>query len=181
LQSLIIEVTLPTFTGCTVTQGGWGAPAHGNNPGTFLVTNFPPLGVTIGLGYPNPGSPSWLHFSAAVNVQGFLPQGGPPSFLNASALNPTSRTSAGVFAGQVLALTLNVQLEKFGSLVLSGTGTPFDGSTVAQVLAAANTAISGGALPPGFASFSALNDLVDSLNGSFDNCVQSGFAQTHLH
>jgi hypothetical protein len=176
VQSLIIEVTVPQqFTGCTVTQGGWGAPAHGNNPGTLLNSKFPivyPAGVTI-------GGINTLHFSSSTAVRNFLPQGGPPSFLNASAVDPTT-SSAGVFAGQVLALQLNVNIEGLGSLVLSGTGTSLDGDTVAQVLAAANTALGGGGLPAGF-SFSSLNDLIDNLNGSFDGCVPDSFATGHLH
>jgi hypothetical protein len=104
-------------------------------------------------------------------VRAFLPQGGPPSFLNSSAINPTSRTSAGVFAGQVLALQLNVDINGEGNVIVTGTGTPFDGQTVSDVLAAANLALGDpGALPPGFASYSALNDLVDYFNGLFDNC-----------
>jgi hypothetical protein len=178
VQSLIIEVTVPRqFTGCTVTQGGWGAPAHGNNPGTVLNAAFPvvyPAGVTI-------GSINTLHFTSSNAVRNFLPQGGPPSFLNTSAIDPTARTSAGVFAGQVLALQLNVDIEGLGSLVLSGTGTGLDGDTVAQVLAAANIALGGGGLPAGFASYSSLNDLIDNLNGSFDGCVADGFASSHLH
>jgi hypothetical protein len=174
-----IPATCPsTFLGCTVTQGGWGAPAHGSNPGAFLNAHFGaayPLGVTVG------GAPMSLRFDSAENVRAFLPQGGPPSFLNTSAINPTARTSAGVFAGQVLALQLNVDLYHLGSLTLSGTGTPFDGQTVSAVLTAANLALAGGPLPPGFASYSALNDLVDQLNGSFDGCVKSSWASAHLH
>jgi hypothetical protein len=177
LQDLIIELTVPTtFTGCTVTQGGWGAPAHGNNPGTILNNKFPtvyPFGVTV-------GGLNTLRFTSATAVRGFLPQGGPPSFLNASAIDPTSRTSAGVFAGQVLALQLNVDIQGLGSLVLFGTGTPFDGHTVSEILAAANIALGGGSLPPGFASYSSLNDLIDSLNESFDGCVRNSFAVGHL-
>ena len=179
---LITGVGAP-FTGCTVTQGGWGAVPHGNNPAAFLAAHFPAApGVTIGLGYPNNllVAPFWLNFSSALAVQNFLPQGGTPGALSASAPNPTSGTSAGVFAGQVLALTLNVQLQGFGSLVLSGTGTSFDGKTVNDVLAAANTAISGGALPTGF-TYSSLNDLVDKLNNAFDGCVATGWATGHLH
>lgn len=179
---LITGVLFTPFTGCTVTQGGWGSAPHGNNPGAFLAAHFPAApGVTIGLGYPNPtGPPFWLNFDAAVDIKNFLPQGGPPGPLTASALDPTLGTSAGVFAGQVLALALNVQLEHFGSLVLSGTGTSLDGKTVAQVLAAANLAISGGALPAGF-SYSSLNDLVDNLNESFDGCAADTWATIHLH
>jgi hypothetical protein len=169
-------INCPTFAGCTVTQGGWGAPAHGNNPGTLLNSKFPtlyPTGLTI-------GGLNTLHFTSANAVRAFMPQGGPPSFLNASATDPTARTSAGVFAGQVLALQLNVDIFGFGSLTLTGTGTPFDGKTVAQVLAAANVALGGGPLPPGFASYSALNDLIDQLNSAFDGCVKDSWAATHL-
>jgi len=180
-QTSEVSVTVPTNcvpSGCTVTQGGWGAPAHGDNPGTFLNAKFAtafPSGVTIG------GSPFKLLFTSAQDVRNFLPQGGPPSFLISSAINPTSRTTAGVFAGQVLALELNVALYGLGSLTLSGTGTSLDGSTVSAVLAAANLALAGGPLPAGFASYSALNDLIDQLNQSFDGCVMNGWAATHLH
>jgi hypothetical protein len=104
----------------------------------------------------------------------------PSSGHRPSATNPTTRTSAGVFAGQVLALQLNVDLEGFGSLVLTGTGTSLDGKTVAQILASANIALGGGALPAGF-TFSSLNDLIDNLNSAFDGCVPDAFATAHLH
>ena len=61
------------FSGCSVTQGGWGAPPHGNNPGAFLAAQFGtafPSGVTIG------GSPFALLFTSAPSVRSFLPQGG---------------------------------------------------------------------------------------------------------
>jgi len=154
----------PPFTGCTVTQGGWHAKPQGNNPGTLLAKDFPtvyPSGVTI-------GGTFTLTFDSAADVRAFLPAGGPPGVLTSSATDPTS-SAAGVFAGQVLALQLNVDIEHFGTVVISGTGTSFDGKTVADVLAAANTALGGGPLPAGF-TISSLNDLVDSLNQKFDNC-----------
>jgi hypothetical protein len=166
----------PPPSGCTVTQGGWGAPPHGDNPGAFLDAHFAsgfPSGATIG------GSPFKLLFTSAQAVRNFLPQGGPPSFLSASATNPTT-SSAGVFGGQVLALDLNVVLYGLGTLTLTGTGTSLDGSTVAAVLAAANMALAGGPLPTGF-TYSSLNDLIDQLNSSFDGCVRSGWAASHLH
>jgi len=182
-QTNSTSVTVPTDcapppppSACTVTQGGWGAPAHGHNAGATLNAKFAttfPSGATIG------GSPFKALFTSAQAVRNFLPQGGPPSMLNATSINPTS-TSAGVFAGQVLALDLNVNILGVGSLTLSGTGTSLDGSTVSAVLAAANVALSGGALPSGF-SFSSLNDLIDLLNSSFDGCVTSSWAATHLH
>jgi hypothetical protein len=171
---LITGIRVSNFSGCTVTQGGWGSTPHGNNPGAFLAAHFPVGGETIG------GSPFFLSFSTAASVKNFLPQGGTPGALTSSASNPTAGTSAGVFAGQVLALQLNVDLEGFGSLVLSGTGTSLDGKTVAQVLAAANLALAGGALPAGF-TYSSLNDLVDNLNNAFDGCVATAWATAHLH
>lgn len=165
---LVGQFTTPNpptpFTGCTVTQGGWHATPHGNNPGTLLATDFPtvyPAGVTI-------GGTFTLTFDSAGAVRAFLPAGGTPGALTSSATDPTS-SAAGVFAGQVLALRLNVDLEHYGSVVISGTGTTFDGKTVADVLAAANIALGGGPLPTGF-TISSLNDLVDSLNQKFDNC-----------
>jgi hypothetical protein len=157
---------------CTVTQGGWGAAPHGNNPAAFLAANFPVSGVTIGGAFS-------LHFTTAQGVESFLPQGGPPSFLNASATNPTT-SSAGVFGGQVLALELNVTLKGDGGLVLFGTGTSLDGKTLTQVLAAANLALGGGALPAGF-TYSSLNDLVDDINNAFDGCSATAWATAHLH
>jgi hypothetical protein len=45
---------------------------------------------------------------------------------------------------------LNVDIEHYGTVVISGTGTSFDGKTVADVLAAANIALGGGPVPAGF-------------------------------
>ena len=152
------------FTGCTVTQGGWHANPHGNNPGALLAKDFPtvyPSGVTIGGNFT-------LTFDSAAAVRAFLPAGGTPGVLTSSATDPTA-SAAGVFAGQVLALQLNVDLEHYGTVVISGTGTTLDGKTVADVLAAANIALGGGPLPAGF-TISTLNDFVDSLNQKFDNC-----------
>ncbi len=173
----------PAFKGCTVTQGGWGAPPHGNNPGAILVANFPtvyPTGVEIG----EPGF-NFLLFTSAAGVQSFLPQGGPPSFLNSSATIPPaiSGTSAGVFAGQVLALQLNVGIYNYGSKILCGNWNAVRRAVGSyHPLNAANVAIGEGILPPGFASFSAFNDLIDELNSAFDGCVKRwlGFCAAHL-
>jgi hypothetical protein len=132
-----------------------------------FATDFP-SGVTIG------GFPFALLFNSSTAIQNFLPQGGPPSSLNSSATNATT-SSAGVFAGQVLALALNVGVNNMGSVVISGTGTSFDGQTVSALLAAANTTLASGTLPPGFSSISKLNDLVDTMNNKFDNCNWTGW------
>jgi hypothetical protein len=113
-----------------------------------------------------------LTFTTADAVRAFLPQGGPPSRLLATATNPTT-SAAGVFGGQVLALRLNVSMSNVGALP-AGLGNfvltsgPAAGKTVNQVLADANAALGCGTLPSYVTSISGLNDIVDSINNMFD-------------
>jgi hypothetical protein len=155
-----------------VTQGGWGAPAHGNNPGTILNNYFTAHPGNIVIGGGGCAGAKTLTFANAAAIRAFLPAGGPPRALTASATNPTS-SAAGVFAGQVLALQLNVTLSAAGNLppglgdfVL--TSGPAATKTVSQVLADANKALGGCGLPSYASSISALNDIVDSINNMFD-------------
>lgn len=174
------------FTGFT--QGGWGARPNGNNPGTVLANNFAavyPNGVEIGVG----GAGFSMKFTSAVAIQNYLPAGGTPNRLTADLVNPTS-SSAGVFGGQVLALRLNVGFSAagvtqgaggaLGGLKLTGTGTSLDGLTVDQVLAVAESALGGGALPADY-TIANLNALVTNLNEAFDNgTVVTAWATLHL-
>jgi uncharacterized repeat protein (TIGR01451 family) len=157
----------------TYTQGGWGAPANGNNPGALLKANFAtvyPSGVTI-------GGTKTLKFTASAAIEAFLPAGGKAGVLTASATNPTS-SSAGVFAGQVLALRLSVDfsvkgLTKTGLSSMKLASGPLAGQTVQQVLALANSVLGGGALPSGM-TISQLNDIVDKINNNFDGGTANG-------
>jgi len=167
---------------CSYTQGGWGAPPSGGNPGMILSNNFTKVypGGVVEIGIPGSGGYS-LKFTSANAITVYLPAGGTPAPLNADATNPTS-TSSGVFGAQVLALQLNVDfgdagIGKIGDLVLNDPTSPLNGKTVRQILALANIALGGGNAG---VSISVLNPLIDSLNGSFDNCSPSGFAMTHL-
>jgi hypothetical protein len=91
---------------------------------------------------------------------------------HSNATNPTN-SAAGVFAGQVLTLQLNVDFSNKGILptgflnlkVASG---PMAGQTVQQVLTAANTALGGGAPPVGM-TISDLNVVLDAINNNFDS------------
>ncbi len=168
---------------CTYTQGGWGAPPNGGNPGQILADNFDGLygDLVVGTGFT-------MTFESAPDVEAYLPAGGTPGALIGDVTNPTS-TSAGVFGGQTTALRLNVDLNDAGiidgfegtisSLVLTGTGGSLDGSTVAEILAVAEQALGGGGLPASY-SYAQINDLVDNLNNAFDNCVPTDWAQAHL-
>ena len=148
-------IVVGNFT--TYTQGGWGAPQHGNNPGTLLASKFtmvyPSGSVSIGSTYK-------LTFTDALAITNFLPHGSTPGQLAANATNPTT-SLAGVFAGQVLALELKVDFSNKGILpaglanlhVVSG---PLAGQSVAQVLALANSVL-GGAAPLSGMTVSDLN------------------------
>jgi len=181
---------------CTFTQGGWGAPPEGNNPGQLLTTNFAavyPTGVEVGI----PGGGFSMVFAEAKYItgwkegkdkfDGYLPAGGPAEALDQDYLNPQSNNSSGVFGGQVLALQLNVDFSNAGktpgglaNLTLCNTGTSLDGNTIQAILAAANTALGGGTLPAGY-NYPDLSDLITKLNEAFDNCnPPTQWAQQYL-
>ena len=160
----------PTVNYTTFTQGGWGAPPSGNNPGAKLAKNFltvyPAAFVQI-------GGTKYAKFTSAKAIQNYLPAGGTPGRLAATVTNPLT-TAAGVLAGQVLALKLNVDFSNkaitqagLASLRVKA-GLPLAGQTVTQVLAVANAVLGGAALPSGV-SLSQLNELVDGINNNFDN------------
>lgn len=188
---------------CTFSQGGWGATPHGNNPGALLAGSFytvysSPTGVQIGGDATNNASPYGIQFTAAQNIESYLPAGGKPGSatsgsLTADFVNPvgTTNTGAGVFGGQVLALRLNVDFSAadipstpdsgLGNLTLKNYNpTSLNGKTVAEISAAAELALSTGILPSGF-TFSSLNDLITNINEAFDGCTTvSQFAEDHL-
>jgi len=158
----------------TYSQGGWG----GNGaPGQLMTSKFSqvyPGGFVI------IGGTKTLKFTSAAAITAFLPQGGTPSMLTASAVNPT-RSAAGNFAAQVLALRLAVDYSAAGALrtglgnlvMVSG---PFANQTVNQILATANAVLGGSssALPSGM-TVSQLNSIVESLNLNFhEGTVNNG-------
>ena len=133
-------------------------------------------------------------WTSAPNIEAFLPAGGPPGSLNSSLVNPTT-TSANVFAGQVLALTLNVDFSAAASLLQSPpainfqtTGPRFGslyycppvsagpdmgafyGQTISTILSAANIKL-GGNTPTPDLDIPIFNNLVDDLNNALDNCI----------
>jgi hypothetical protein len=134
----------------------------------------------------------------ASDVLAYIPSLGMPGPLTASLTNPTSSPS-GIFGGDVVALTLDVDFNNagflhgtstlpFGDLVLTNLssfvspGGTFDlsavnGLTVSQFLADANTCL-GGRLCPG--SLDAVDGLTEDLLGSFDNGTVSTFSDTNL-
>ncbi len=160
----------------TYTQGGWGSPSV-SVPGKIRDMYFSsvfPSGLVVGGNYT-------LTLSNAFAVMNFLPQGGTPGALTQNYVDPLS-TSAGVLAGQIVALKLNVYFNQagylgsnpfpLGNLVI--TSGPFTGWTVNSFLAFAEQVLGGGSLN-GF-TYSQINDAAKAINENFDNgYVNNGF------
>jgi hypothetical protein len=172
---------VPPFT--TYSQGAWGSRPWGGNPGRFLADNFASVygagGVTIG------GAKS-LKFTSASAINGFLPAGGKaaalPSNAPALAVNSTS-SKAGVLAGHVLALQLNVDFSDSGETRPGLRNQKIDRGklrnknvTVGQLLAFANTVLGGttsglgNVLGTGVSlTVSELSDIIEKVNENYDN------------
>src|SRR5262249_1151670 len=118
-----------------------------------------PAGLVIGdQGGPNDGdSARAALFTASWAVKDFLPAGGPPKKLDADATNP-GWTSAGVFAGQVAAASLNVRFDAIGAFdalkknhdvhlgelhFIKGVDGKIVGHTVQEILDISNKVLSG--------------------------------------
>ncbi|MBN1505096.1 MAG: T9SS type A sorting domain-containing protein, partial [Candidatus Eisenbacteria bacterium] len=186
---------------CTYTMGGWGsgcpdAPEEGmpeTQPGCIRDNYFDevfPDGVTIG----DPagvgaGSPTLfaMHFTSAQAVEDFLPSGGTACVLAADFIDPATGEGGGVLAGQILALTLNVEyscegvfdelellegVSCYGDFVIPEECGKFEGLTVEEFLAVANLALADSleVLTPYGASLSDVNFTATCLNEMFNNC-----------
>ncbi len=168
------QCDLKGFT--TYTQGGWGSPSN-SGPGQIrdmYFDNVFPTGLVV-------GSIFKITLTTAQAVEDFLPQGGTAGALTQNYTNPTS-TSAGVLAGQIVALKLNVNYDAAGYIGSNATplgnlvikSGPFTGYTVNQFLALAELALGGGSLS-GF-TFSEINDAATKINENFDNgTVDKGY------
>ena len=185
-----VTISNMTVQACGFTQGGWGAPPKGGNPGMILSNFFTkvyPAGY-VECGIAGSGGFS-MKFTSASNIEAFLPQGGQPAALTADSVNPTT-TSAGVFAGQVLALQLNVDFGDakaitgfsggIGDLVLNSPSSPLNGKTVRQILAICNVALGGGNISSYGVSIGDLNTLADAFNSAFDNCTPSSWCMSSM-
>jgi hypothetical protein len=172
----------------TYEQDNWGS--LGGTPASLLASYFGtlyPNGIEIGV--PGAGGNSVL-FTVVQSVQSFLPQGDMAGPLDNDYLDPASKTSAGAFAGYVLALTLNVDYSdagllggtltaKLGDLRLCNlTNAPnYNGMTVRQFLAAMNTVL--GVYDPTF-DYEAIALLIDAVSRAFESGTVSSFAQANL-
>ncbi len=153
----------------TYSQADWGSTSS-SNPAVVLLKGkfckvYPCIRLTIGSYYK-------LTFTGSDKIGYFLPQTGRASILNRSLCNPTL-SSAGEFAGNVLALRLNVDFSNagvttrgLGSVKLSNTA--LKGWTIGQVLSLSENVLGGYTcyLPWGV-SVSTLNSIVAGINNTY--------------
>jgi hypothetical protein len=161
----------------TFTQGGWGAAPQGHNAGTLLHNNFEaacPDGVR--LGYPN-----GVTFTSAQQITDFLPQAGTPGVWTTNQTLPITNSTAGIFAGQVLALQLSVSFSMAG-ITQSGLPAmqvaqgPYTGYTVGEMLILAQRILGSDPAVTLPTSVAVLNDTITKINENFDNgVVDRGF------
>jgi len=194
---------------CTYSQGGFqGKGVPGDLYDANFLAVFPG-GLTIGIAddVGPKHNATWTEFAGQTALKSFLGGGGTSAALTADTLNATS-VSGGTLANQTAALTLNVGFNdagvtvapdndpKFGDLTLcnlaagsvigswtltAAQAAALNGTAIRQVLADANTALSGSGLPDYVVgSFGNLNQLVSALNVSFHECKVSAFATTYL-
>ena len=156
-----------TWTTFTQTEWSQKTDRNGKNvAAALLAANFSGS-ITIG-GTAAPGKFA-LTFTSIDAIQQFLPAGGKASVLQASATNPKN-SKGGVFAGQVLALRLNLLFSNThdlaGLYVVDG---PLAGYTVQQLFELANDALGGNltGMPAGL-TLDNLNDIVTNINEDFD-------------
>jgi len=163
----------------TYTQGGWSSAAHGENPGAYRDANFEnafPNGVSIG----DPGGYEAL-FTTSGAVESFLPAGGPSGSFTTNHIDPLS-TEAGILAGQILALTLNVgfdlydpnfaeSIDNLENFMVNNSSNLCYGMTVGNVLEQGNLVLAG--LPSTFTP-SEINECAAWINEKFVNGGEEG-------
>jgi hypothetical protein len=173
----------------TLTQSEWGIKPRGSNAGAKLAAYFPlayPSGELV-IGVADPTLGFSVTMTGAQFVTDFLPQGGKSVVLARSYVDPlnlwkpkhrgklANHKLIGAFAGEVLALQLNVDFSNLG-VTKPGLGAlhlasgALKGQTVAQVLALANSVLGRGTpLPASLRNVDALEDIVEAINKNHES------------
>lgn len=160
-------------------QGGWGTNCHGHNPGCYRdnnIASIDPAYLTVGC-----GTGYTLTFTTSSAIAAFLPTGGTAGALAQSYTDPADGTEAGSFAGQVLALSLNLGFDAVdpdftsgddwvGDLMVCDTGTVLDGWLLWQVLEEANKVLGGCTGDTGLTA-GELAELLSYINEGFYLCA----------
>jgi hypothetical protein len=174
ILALDVDLGLRESYGCsTFNPTDWGVPANTTHLSTLLVDNFPTIyrrGLKLGLS----NSRHQLQFSSAQAVINFLPASGPLGVLAGDQVDPIT-TPAGEFAGNLLALKLNVDFSLRRKTVkgLAGLrierGNKFENMRVIRILAMGQRVLAGRTdqLPAGY-TLADLNETIQLINHNFD-------------
>ena len=160
----------------TVAQGAWGAPPEGDNWGQYLALHFEEVfGTLLRVGHGK-----YLLLSNAPAVEAYLADRGVPAKLTKTCRDPLCNVS--VFAGQVVALTINVKFDSafadfapsdnhLKDLYVADPNSPFHGWTVQHVLDEANRTLGG------YGSYPAddMNVCVTKINENHEDLGDNGF------
>jgi PA domain len=169
----------------------------GAAPSTYTWAKAGGALVPVGKG------PNTVQVDAGVAaLQQAVGSAGLPGAFAATLTNPTNMGTGGILGAQALAEKVNQSLSEVfvtpatgfsGLSLVDMTGVKLDGVplTLAQAAAlngqatlqvreAADVALGAGLLPYGL-SFGQLTSLIDLVNGSFESCGPSHFAQAHLY
>ena len=170
-----------------------------NDPATYAYTWQKTGGTLVPVGK----GPNTVQVDSGVAaLQQAVGSAGQPGAFSANSTNPTNMGTGGILGAQALAEKVNQSLSEvfvtpatgFSGLSLVDMGgvkldgvrlTPaqaaaLNGQATLQVREAADVALGGGLLPYGL-SFGQLASLIDLVNGSFESCAPSSFAQAHLY
>lgn len=167
-------------------HGEWGSPGTTASP--LLTQHFTTLYEVTLLNVGVLGAAGFsLTLTSAATALAYLPDTGTPGVLTADIADPAS-SSAGSFASNLVALTLNIDFAEagylqgssglgVGDLTLCGVGMGLDGSTVSDFLGNANAVVAGSSssLTP-----AAATTLAAQINNAFTDGFPSTFAQEHL-
>lgn len=160
----------------TVSQGDWGVPPEGNNWGQYLALHFEEVFEP----YLRVGYGKWLLLTNRPAVTTYLADYGVPTKLSKSVQNPPANIS--VYAGQIVALTLNVKFDSafadfapsetnLKDLYVADPACRFYGWTVGEVLTEAEKVLGGyGSYTP-----DEMNGCVTLINENFKDLGDNGF------
>jgi PA domain len=170
-----------------------------NDPATYAYT-WAKTGATL---VPVGNGPNTVLVDSGVAaLQQAVGSAGGPGAFSASLTNPANMGTGGILGAQALAEKVNQGLSEVfvtpatgfsGLSLVDMDGVKLDGvrltpaqaaalngQATLQVREAADVALGGGLLPYGL-SFGQLTSLIDLVNGSFESCAPSHFAEAHLY
>ncbi|MBF6640239.1 T9SS type A sorting domain-containing protein, partial [Flavobacterium sp. J49] len=161
---LTIEDCTPVCNYVTYSQGGW---SNANSPlsVSFLNQHFP-NGVLIG----KPGRS--LRLTTVTAIRNFLPNGGTPDRLaNSNQVNRTNSQVKNVFAGQLVALLLNVAANPgMENATIVSQDLSLNGRTIGWLIEESQSKIGSSTVVSG-ALLSKLSNACEAVNVSFNGSV----------